>query len=341
MTSIALAGAAQLFGGVVVAGVLPLSIALATGIGLLAGCSGSRSKGSPLASTATDADFAGLVDIGGHRKMYLEHRGTGSPTVVLVSGLDAAADLWNRDEQAAPKVFPQVAKFTEVCAYDRPGTPYGVGLPSRSDPVSQPTTTRDAITDLHLLLHAATVPGPYVLVGHSYGGLVTRLYASTYPEEVCGMVLVDVLSDGLQDGMTPAQWETWKKANARKETDIAEYPDLERIDFDVSIEQVRVAAPLRPMPFLVLSADVRYGPTLPSLIEAGELPADTPPDFGYVIDRSNQIAQANLAQLVPGAKHVTDTHSGHNMMIDQPQLVIDAIREVVEAVRNGNSRLSE
>jgi pimeloyl-ACP methyl ester carboxylesterase len=72
--------------------------------------------------------------------MYLECRGAGSPTVVLVSGLDAAADLWHRDEQPAPKVFPKVAEFTRVCAYDRPGTPYGTGLPSRSDPVAQPIT---------------------------------------------------------------------------------------------------------------------------------------------------------------------------------------------------------
>jgi hypothetical protein len=76
-------------------------------------------------------------------------------------------------------------------------------------------------------------------------------------------------------------------------------------------------------------------------MEAGELPPDTPPDFGYVIDSANRIAQANLATLVPGAKHITDTHSGHNMMIDQPQLVTDSIREVVDAVRNGHSRLSD
>jgi pimeloyl-ACP methyl ester carboxylesterase len=295
-------------------------------------------------------DFAGRVeignerervDIGENREMYFELRGTGFPTVVLVSGLDAAADLWHRHDQPAPRVFPEVAEFTRVFAYDRPGTPYGDGLPSRSDPVSQPTTTQAAVTDLHALLGAAEVPGPYVLVGHSYGGLVTRLYASTYPDDVLGMVLVDVLSDGLQDAMTSTQWETWKTANARLAKDIDEYPDLEQIYFDVSLEQVRVAAPIRPMPLMVLSADVPYGPMVPSMIATGDLPPDTPPDFGYVIDSANKIAQANLAKLVPGARHVTDAHSGHNMMIDQPQLVIDAIREVVDAVRNGDSRLSD
>jgi pimeloyl-ACP methyl ester carboxylesterase len=260
---------------------------------------------------------------------------------VLVSGLDAAADLWSKEGQPAPKVFREVAEFTLVYAYDRPGTPYGEGLPSRSDPVAQPTTTQDAVRDLHALLQAANAPGPYVLVGHSYGGLITRLYASTYPQEVSGMVLVDILSDGLRDAMTPQQWETWRRVNARQATDIAEYPDLERIDFDVSLDQVKVAPPIHPMPLVVLSADASYGPALPSLIEAGELPPDTPLDFGYVIDKANQTAQANLATLVPGAKHITDTHSGHNMMIDQPQLVTDSIREVVDAVRNGKSALSE
>ncbi|MEA2955047.1 MAG: hypothetical protein QOJ58_544, partial [Alphaproteobacteria bacterium] len=109
-----------------------------------------------------------------------------------------------------PTVFADVAKFSQVCAYDRPGTPVGE-KPSRSDPVRQPTTAGDAVADLHALLSAAKVVGPYVLVGHSYGGLVVRLYASTYPDDVSGLVLVDALSEGLQDAETPAQWATQRK----------------------------------------------------------------------------------------------------------------------------------
>ena len=309
----------------------PLAIAAAL---LLAACSRSVPTGTP------DSDSARRVDIGNGRAMYLERRGSGTPAVVLVSGLDAAADLWHRDDQPPPNVFTSVARFTRVYAYDRPGTPHGEGLPSRSDAVPQPTTTRDAVRDLHALLHAAEA-APYVLVGHSYGGLVVRLYASTYPEEVCGMVLVDILSERLRDGMTPEQWTTWKRINARKEADIAAYPALERLDLDTTLDQVKAAAAIRPMPLLVLSADVLYGPLLPSLIEAGELPADTPRDFGTVIDGANKTAQGKLATLVPGAKHITETHSGHNMMIDQPQLVTDAIRAVVDAVRRGDARLSD
>ena len=103
------------------------------------------------AQAAPSGDFAGLVDIGGGRKMYLECRGTGSPTVVLVAGLRASAEDWNISETSAPAVFPEVAKFTRVCAYDRPGTPVGE-KPSRSDPVPQPATAGDAVADLHALL---------------------------------------------------------------------------------------------------------------------------------------------------------------------------------------------
>ncbi len=133
------------------------------------------------ARAAGNGDFAGLVDVGSGRKMYLKCSGKGSPTVVLVGGLRASADDWSITDKSAPAVFSEVSKFTRVCAYDRPGTPVGE-KPSRSDPVPQPTTARDAVADLHALLKAAGETGPYVLVGHSYGGLVVRLYTSTYPK---------------------------------------------------------------------------------------------------------------------------------------------------------------
>jgi pimeloyl-ACP methyl ester carboxylesterase len=292
----------------------------------------------PVASyAARSGDFAGLVDIGGSRKMYLKCRGKGSPTVVLVGGLRASAEDWSTADKSAPAVFPEVSKFTRVCACDRPGTPVD-DKPSRSDAVPQPTTAKDAVADLHALLSAIGETGPYVLVGHSYGGLVVRLYASTYPKDVAGLVLVDALSEGLRDAETPKQWAIQRKLI---EGDVREsltlYPALERIDVDRSFDQIRAAPPLRPLPLVVLSADKPWGPQLPSMIAAGKLPADVPQDFGYVTDAAQKQAQERLASLTPNAKHITNTHSGHEIHKEQPQLVVDAIRKVVEAVQSGRA----
>jgi hypothetical protein len=86
-------------------------------------------------------------------------------------------------------------------------------------------------------------------------------------------------------------------------------------------------------------ADRAWGPQVPS-IAAGTLPADVPPDFGYVTDAAQKQAQAKLAQLVVGAKHVTNTNSRHEIHKEQPQLVIDSIREVVDAVRSRSGQLA-
>ena len=271
--------------------------------------------------------------------MYLECRGIGSPAVVLVGGLRASAEDWSIADKSPSAVFPEVAKFTRVCAYDRPGTPVGE-KPSRSDPVPQPTTAGEAVADLHALLRASGEAGPYVLVGHSYGGLVVRLYASTSPEDVSGLVLVDALSEGIRDAETPEQWAIQRKLI---EGDVREslvlYPALERIDADRSFDQVRAAPPLRPLPLVVLSADRPWGPQVPSMIAAGKLPADIPPGFGYVTDAAQKTAQERLAELVPNAKHITNTNSGHEIHKERPQLVIDSIREVIEAVRSGSRQM--
>jgi pimeloyl-ACP methyl ester carboxylesterase len=179
---------------------------------------------------AETGDFAGSVDIGGGRKMYLKCSGRGSPTVVLVGGLRASADDWSTSNKSTPAVFTGVARFTRVCACDRPGTPVGE-KPSRSDPLPQPTTAKDAVADLHALLSATGEAGPCVLVGHSYGGLIVRLYASTYAKEVSGLVLIDALSEGLQNAETPEQWAIQRKLiEGDVRESVAVYPALERIE---------------------------------------------------------------------------------------------------------------
>ena len=121
-----------------------------------------------------------------------------------------------------------------------------------------------AVADLHALLRAAGEARPCVLVGHSYGGLVVRLYASTYPEDVSGLVLVDALTEGLRDAETPEQWTIQRKLlEGEIRESLVLYPALERNDPDGSFEQVRAAPPLRPLPLVVLSAEPALGATSP------------------------------------------------------------------------------
>src|SRR5215212_12265722 len=103
-----------------------------------------------------------------------------------------------------------------------PGTYASIGeedFVSRSDPITQPRTTPEVVAELHALLQAAHVPGPYVLAAHSLGGLFARLYASTYPDEVVGLVLVDAYSELLEDVMPPERWQALVRLNQGLGTD--------------------------------------------------------------------------------------------------------------------------
>ena len=117
-----------------------------------------------------------MVDVGGHR-LYIECTGTGSPVVVLQSGLGESSSYWSR-------IAPIVAASTTVCTYDRAGH-------GRSDAAAAPQDGIALATDLHTLLERAGVAGPYVLVGHSSGGPYVRVFAARYPDQIAGMVLLD------------------------------------------------------------------------------------------------------------------------------------------------------
>jgi pimeloyl-ACP methyl ester carboxylesterase len=148
-------------------------------------------------SAAQRADFAGRVEIRGGRRLYLECRGRGRVTVVLEAGTGDLGDGWNLAPPGpGPAGLPGVARLTRVCADDRPGTYLLPDQLSRSDTVAMPRSARDIVLDLRALLGAAHVPGPYVLAGHSFGGLIARLYATTYPRTVAGLVSLDAQNEG-------------------------------------------------------------------------------------------------------------------------------------------------
>ena len=249
-----------------------------------------------------------------------------------------SARVWSEDRRrsAAPRtmVFTGVAAFTRVCAYDRPGTVAPLDdeiRPSRSDPIPQPRTAAAVVADLHQLFGAAGFPGPYVLVGHSLGGLLVRLYASTYPREVVGLVLVDAYSERLETLLTPERWAALVRLNVRSGSDtvkpIPGYGDLETLEYgkdNAAMRRAAAAVPLGPMPLAVL---------------AHARPFDVPPDKaeGFSSDALEAVLRAaneNLATLVPNARFFVAKDSGHEIHQNQPELVTEAVREVVAAVRH-------
>src|ERR1041384_7836638 len=121
-----------------------------------------------------------LVDVGGYR-LHIHCTGSGSPTVVIVAGAGDWSTTWGGVVQ------PEVAKTTRVCTYDRPGLGWSEAGPLPGD------AARFA-KELHTLLQNANVPGPYVMVGHSLGGFVVRIFAHDYASEVSGVVLIDSMN---------------------------------------------------------------------------------------------------------------------------------------------------
>jgi pimeloyl-ACP methyl ester carboxylesterase len=295
-------------------------------------------------------DFAGLVDIGGGREMYMECQGTGYPTVVFVSGAGDRTETWSKTlDPSKQAVLPAIAQTNRVCAYDRPGTILATGEgmedfeKSRSDPVPQPTTLQDGVDDLHALLGASRERGPYVMVGHSMGGAIAELYASEYPQEVSGLVLIDYTPYEARTALTDEQWELWKPllGGSPSEEALALYPALEWFDHQRNLEQALAAAPLKPMPLIVLSSDEPLD--LTPYAEDGTLPLTVKEakEFGKLLFQAFVDARADLVSQVPGARHITNTHSGHYIHQEQPQLVIDAVREVLDAVEAGGTTLSD
>ena len=227
-----------------------------------------------------------------------------------------------------PAVFPGVAGLTRVCAYDRPNTYLQTDQPGRSDPVRQPQGAGRAVADLHALLRAGDIPGPYVLVGHSYGGLITRLYASTHPRQVAGMVLVDAANELFRELFTPVQFAALARAALEPAPGLD--PPLELFDVNRSYDQMLRAKAARPL-----------RPTMPLVVLSRGLPEVLPPDLVLppglpdpaTIERAWQTAQDWLGGILPYARHVIARRSSHYIQNTQPKLVIDAVRRELRMVR--------
>jgi pimeloyl-ACP methyl ester carboxylesterase len=256
--------------------------------------------------------FDKLVDVGGGRKLHLVCSGVsmpGNPTIILESGFGNPAAVWNR-------VQPEVAKFARVCAYDRAGL-------GTSDPVTAPRTIVQVIEDLHALLSNAKVPGPYVLAGHSLGGIMVRLYASYYPAEIAGMVLVDSTHEDEADrGVALIPTETLKEMLRRARPEDLKVGGPEAID-TCSIRAVMNALNWRSnIPLVVLTQGQPYRPE--------DYPSPSMASRYYQLHLE---LQRELAGRSPRGMQVIAEKSGHFIHQDQPELVINAIRQIMEEIK--------
>src|SRR6266704_5244487 len=169
---------------------------------VVAGVGGGYETIQEQVDRSTTAMHGHLVDVGGHR-LYVHCTGSGSPTVVLVSGLAETSVYWGG------WIAPAVAQNTTVCVYDRAGQ-------GCSDPPVSPQDGVAVATDLHTLLDHAQIPGPYVLVGHSTGGAYARIFAARYPDQVAGMVMLDSQPNEVFTGVPdfPSFYNNIRRASA-------------------------------------------------------------------------------------------------------------------------------
>jgi pimeloyl-ACP methyl ester carboxylesterase len=296
---------------------------IAVGVIALLACSGDDDGGESGAATVETETRS--VDIGDGRTMFLECMGEGSPTVILESGIHDSSEYWTVSQLLAPAVDPPVmqglATTNRVCRYDRPGTIVPGDPPAitdRSTPVAMPRTVGDSVTDLHALLEAADEGGPYVVVAHSWGGMIGQLYARTYPQDVAGLVLVDAFAPALRD-LLGEKWAAYTRVlNDPPGETLNTLADYEKFDVDASIDQVRDAPTLPDIPLVVMSKTEPF-PDFPA--DAGMTTAD--------LEAVWPRAQDSLVQLRPNTPHEIATGSIHYIQVTEPDLVIAAARLVI------------
>jgi pimeloyl-ACP methyl ester carboxylesterase len=245
----------------------------------------------------------GLFDVGGYN-LWISCTAPvpGQPTVLMDSGLGASSSDWFL-------VQPSLAPFARACIYDRAGL-------GKSDPGPAPRTSAQMIKELHALLAAAKIEGPYVLVGQAEGGLNMQLFAKLYKDETAGIVLVDAVHPDLDTRyisvLTPEQ-EQQREAGISSTREHATYADTHE-----SGAQVRAAGPLPNVPMVVL----RHGLDLPQ-----------PPGWPVAeIERIWLQMQQELAAMIPGSKLIVAEQSRHFITVSQPEMVVQSIQEVLSAL---------
>lgn len=270
---------------------------------------GGQAASGPSPGFGSSADPVGdaLVDIGG-RRLHVVCMGVGSPTVILETGLNSSSRTWRI-------VQPAVAQVTRTCSYDRAG----LGA-SDADPRTRTArrTTRTIIAELESLLRAAAISGPYVMVGHSLGGAHVRLFATQHSRDVVGMVLVDSSHEDQASRLSASGYVP------PAEPDLPAEQDPDRTDMLASLKEVGAVPWHANIPLVVLS----HGRNI-----VADAPGITAAQAARVEDIWREL-QGELASRSSQGRLVVAQRSGHFVQSDEPQLVVDAIRDVVSAARS-------
>ncbi len=238
------------------------------------------------------------VDAGGHSlRMYI--CGSGSPTVVFETGGAPASggplEVWER-------IQPAVSQFVRTVSYDRAGC-------ALSEPGPKPRDCRQVALELHTALQNAHVPPPYLLVGHSFGGPMNRVFAAMYPDDVFGMVLVDPTQE-------EAIW--WDRAH---DTNYVQRFDEEGKDIEASLNEAHESRVPENIPVVLITA---MGPRVfPNIMTEKE-------HRDFVELRKIWLqSHADWVEKLPKGRHVITEDSGHGVPFEQPELIVQTIREMV------------
>ncbi len=337
----------------IVAGLALLSVA---GAGALYQLIGARRSARTCAPPGT------MIDVGGYR-LHVVCAGHGAPAVVLESGIAASSLSWSH-------VMPEVATFTQACAYDRAGLAW-------SDVSGRPVTFADLVGNLRTMLANAAIPPPYVLAGHSFGCFLVSAYAARFPDDVAGLVLIDAPA--------ASEWRQPSRQTARLLWGGIHLSRIGGLLAHLGVVRACLAlltggAPRAPKTFVKI-----FGPTAAATLErlVGEVRKLPPeihpmvqahwcqpkcframadhlrilqdaavfvatlralPDVPLVAISSGELPpdrveeHRQLARLSSRGQHIVARKSGHWIQFDEPELIVEAIRSVVARARTQADR---
>ncbi|HEY3707449.1 MAG TPA: alpha/beta hydrolase [Terracidiphilus sp.] len=265
-------------------------------------------------SLVSAAQAAGTrVDAGGYQ-LFTSVNGSGNPAVVFVSGLGEDLSTWD-------KVAPDVARFTQTFAYDRAGL-------GKSDPATSKKSVDQMVSELHAALEKSAVKPPYVLVGHSLGGAVVEVYAHRYASQIAGLVLVDPedgrLLEQLHATLSKADWDA-RQQMLDKMMDAAS--PAQKAELEASKDSGKLVEASLPLP------------AVPTVLLTGTLKDPGFPGNPLEQDLKMGLHKELLAQN-PQVKQVFAPNSRHYIQEDAPDLVLNAIKDVVAQARKGSGKKS-